>query len=71
MGGGGSTPSQDDLEQVKVELGLARIRRPFQIVAGLDARMVSFAGRWRLAPRYNAQDVFVATAAPSSISTIG
>ncbi|CCJ08159.1 PAS domain S-box protein [Methylocystis sp. SC2] len=62
MGGGWlDAIHQDDLERVKVELGLASgSERPFQIVARLRRQDGQF--RWALAvgaPRYDAQDVFI------------
>ncbi len=52
---------QDDLEQVKVQLALAReSERPFQIVARLKRQDGQF--RWALAvgaPRYDALDAFI------------
>ncbi|MCQ4188315.1 PAS domain S-box protein [Methylocystis suflitae] len=62
MGGGWlDAIHQDDLEQVKVELGLASgLQRPFQIVARLRRQDGQF--RWALAvgaPRYDEQDVFI------------
>lgn len=62
MGGGWlNAIHQDDLEQVKVELGLASgSERPFQIMARLRRQDGQF--RWALAvgaPRYDEQDVFI------------